>query len=80
MSQIEEQELGFEKALEELEKIVGALENSQLDLETSMEMFKRGMTLYRYCKKKLDEANLKIRDILKEMEEVEPDDNRTSQG
>jgi len=80
VSQAEEQELEFEKALEELEKIVEKLESSQTDLETSIEMFKKGVELYKYCKKKLDEASLKVRDVLKEMEEVESDDDRTSQG
>lgn len=50
----------FEKALEELEKIVERLEDGSLGLEESIAEFERGTRLARYCREKLDEAERRI--------------------
>ncbi len=50
------EELTFEEAIKELESIVAALEEGDVPLEKSLEMFKRGIDLADLCNKKLTEA------------------------
>lgn len=46
----------FEDLLNELNNIVKELEGGNLDLEQSIEKYKRGMELSVLCKEKLEEA------------------------
>ncbi len=55
--------LSFEKALEELEGIVRALESGKAPLDESIQAYERGIALKQYCEKKLTEARLKIEKI-----------------
>lgn len=50
----------FEEAFAELEQIVRRLEEGQLALEDSLELFERGRALAAACSQQLDEAELKI--------------------
>lgn len=50
----------FEQDLEELEKIVHALEEGGLALDDSLKQFEQGIQLYRRCEKALNEAEKKI--------------------
>lgn len=50
----------FEEAVAELELIVDKLEKGELSLDESMEYFRRGVELAKYCNKILDEAERKI--------------------
>ena len=50
----------FEKAMEELEKIVRKLESDTVSLDESIAMFDKGVKLSDYCNKLLDEATLKV--------------------
>lgn len=65
-----EEEIDFEQALTELEKIVKELEAGNLSLEKSLELFERGVKLARFCKEKLTEAELKVNKLIKEREGV----------
>ena len=56
-------ELTFEKALERLAEINGKLESDEISLDESVELFKEGLELSRFCQKKLDEAKLEIEKI-----------------
>jgi exodeoxyribonuclease VII small subunit len=56
-------DLSFEQALVELEKIVTSLESGQAPLEDSITAYERGMTLKKHCEKKLNEAQEKIEKI-----------------
>ena len=67
-------DMSFEKGLAELERIVARLESNEIDLETALADFEQGMKIQQYCKKKLDEANLKIK-ILEEKLSVPYDSN-----
>ena len=51
-----DKEVKFEDALVKLEKIVKDLEEGELDLDKSLELFEDGVGLSRLCMKKLDEA------------------------
>jgi len=53
-------ELKYEEALKRLEKLVGDLENAELDLETRLKKFEEGTKLARLLLKKLDQAKHKV--------------------
>ncbi len=55
--------MSFEEALGELEKIVTGLETGQAPLETSIQSYERGIALKKQCEKKLAEAQEKIEKI-----------------
>ena len=50
----------FESALTELESLVKKLEDGQLTLEQSLELFERGVELSRFCHTSLDNAERRI--------------------
>ncbi len=56
----------FEQSIDELEKLVERLEKGNLQLEDSLECFERGLALTRSCRKSLDEATLKVQNLIKE--------------
>ena len=56
----------FEKAMEELEKIVKKMEDGNMSLEESLKAFEEGIKLSRFCADKLDEAESKVNILLKE--------------
>jgi exodeoxyribonuclease VII small subunit len=61
----------FESAIGELETIVKTLEEGDLPLEKSLELFERGVQLSRFCHSKLEAAEKRI-EILNERGEVRP--------
>jgi exodeoxyribonuclease VII small subunit len=61
----------FESAIAELETIVKTLEEGELPLERSLELFERGVQLSRFCHTRLEEAERRI-EILTERGEVRP--------
>jgi len=52
----QEQEPDFEHALSELENLISRLESGELNLDQSLEHFKRGIELTRRCQSILDQA------------------------
>ena len=54
------EEIKFEKALEQLEKIVDALEGGNISLDEALKKYEEGVRLSRACQKKLQEAEKKI--------------------
>jgi exodeoxyribonuclease VII small subunit len=61
----------FESALTELDAIVKALEEGDLSLEKSLELYERGVQLSRFCHSKLEGAERRI-EILNERGELRP--------
>jgi exodeoxyribonuclease VII small subunit len=57
------QEMSFEQALQELEKIVSHLERGDIPLEDSITSYERGVALKKHCDSKLKDAQLKIEKI-----------------
>ena len=55
------QELSFEKALAELEKLVSQLEGGSLSLEQALASHQRGLELARYCQERLEAAQRQVR-------------------
>lgn len=56
----------FETSLNELEKLVDALENGDLSLEQSLDDFERGIHLTRACQTALTDAQQKVQILLED--------------
>ncbi len=54
------EDLSFELALEELEKLTESMEGRQLSLTELVSAYERGDQLLKYCRKSLDSARKKI--------------------
>jgi exodeoxyribonuclease VII small subunit len=61
----------FEAAIAELETIVKKLEEGDLPLEKSLELYERGVQLSRFCHTRLEEAEKRI-EILTERGDLKP--------
>lgn len=61
----------FESALAELENIVRRMEEGELTLEKSMELYERGLQLSRFCHTTLEAAERRI-ELLNDRGEVKP--------
>jgi exodeoxyribonuclease VII small subunit len=57
------QELTFEAALQELEVLVAKLEEGDLTLEESLDLFERGQKLTDHCNTLLNEASLRVEQL-----------------
>ncbi len=63
-------ERSFEEKLHELEDIVSRLEDGELSLEESMEMFEKGMQLSVACSTKLSQMDQRIKVLVQEGEKL----------
>ena len=70
----------FEGALLKLEEYVRTLEQGDLTLDESLKIFEQGMTLAKYCTKKLDDAENKIEVLLKKDGELIKEDFEVPEG
>lgn len=65
------EDLTFEKALSELEKVVAKMEDGSLSLEQSLAAHKRGLELAKFCQDKLAAAEQQVKvlegDVLKKL-------------
>ena len=61
----------FEKALQELETLVGKMEQGDLTLEQSLKDFERGVELTRHCQQALQEAEQKVEILLQKSADAE---------
>lgn len=61
----------FEAAIAELETVVRKLEDGDLALDASLQLYERGVQLSRYCHARLEEAERRI-EILNERGELKP--------
>jgi len=59
----EQKEPSFEEALTELETLVQKLEQGELSLEESMQVYERGVKLTALCNARLKGAKLKIEEL-----------------
>jgi exodeoxyribonuclease VII small subunit len=55
----------FESALKSLEDIVIQLENGDLALDRSLELFEEGVRISRFCSAKLEEAERKVEMLMR---------------
>jgi exodeoxyribonuclease VII small subunit len=52
--------LSFEEAMDQLEQLVGKLENGDVPLEKAIDLFQEGMKLSHLCSQKLEQIERKI--------------------
>lgn len=58
-------EFDFEQTFTKLEELVNKLESGQESLEKSLELFEEGIKLTQICREKLDNADQKIKELIK---------------
>lgn len=56
----------FEESLDQLEAIVRKLEDGEMPLEESLELFERGVKLSRECRDRLTKAERRMEVLMKE--------------
>lgn len=63
----------YEQAFTELEEIVAALESEEHSLEGTLALFERGQALARRCESLLDQADLRVQQLLgKDLVDFDP--------
>lgn len=60
------QSLSFEDSYERLEEVIRRLEDGALSLEESVALYEEGVLLARHCGRKLDDAELRVTELLQE--------------
>ena len=60
MSEIPVEDMTFEQAMSELERVVGQLERGDVALDQSIALYERGALLKKRCEAKLKEAEEKV--------------------
>ena len=63
-------EMSFEESLLELERTIEKLENGQLPLDESLELFEKGIKLVKECDTKLKNARQKVEKLIEENSEL----------
>ncbi|MCG3179717.1 MAG: Exodeoxyribonuclease 7 small subunit [Phycisphaerae bacterium] len=70
-AQTDAEALTFEQALDELQTIVGAMEEGEVPLGESVAQYERGVSLIRRCRKLLGEAEKRV-ELLSEDDAGQP--------
>lgn len=58
--------ISFEKGIERLEQIVNDLDQNNVHLEKSLDLFKEGIELVKHCNNLLDSAEAKVKVLLED--------------
>lgn len=64
----------FESSLDQLESLVRELESGDLGLEDALGRFEQGVKLSRQCSQALDQAQLRIEGLSRELDDSPDDD------
>ncbi|HMN14599.1 MAG TPA: exodeoxyribonuclease VII small subunit [Bellilinea sp.] len=56
-------ELTYEQAMQELDDLIGSLEEGQSSLEDSLALYERGQALAKRCAELLDKAELRVQQL-----------------
>lgn len=59
----EKEPLTFEEALKQLENTVRQLEDEEITLEASVDLYEKGLKLSRFCTEFLEKAELRIEQV-----------------
>jgi exodeoxyribonuclease VII small subunit len=62
-----EQPANFEQAMEELEQLVDKMESGELPLEASLDAYKRGSELVKFCAAQLERVDKQVKVLEGEM-------------
>lgn len=66
------EDLSFNEASQELEAVIRRLEDNTLELEESLELYERGIKLFKMLRMRLTQAEQKVTALL---DEIEPEDD-----
>ena len=66
--------LSFEDGYDRLEQVIRSLEAGELGLDKSIALYEEGMRLARHCGRKLDDAQLRVTQLLAAAAEEPGDD------
>lgn len=61
------QELDFERAVEQVEKIIEKIESGEIGLEASITEYERGVALIRRCRQVLERAEQRVDELTGQM-------------
>jgi exodeoxyribonuclease VII small subunit len=70
----------FESCLDQLEKTVKLLEAGDLQLEKSLELFEKGMSLSETCRRQLEEAETRVEMLIRKDSRIQPEPYRPEKG
>lgn len=70
MKNMEEENISFESAMEELELIAKSLEKGDLNLDESVKQFEKGIKLSKKCNEILESAEKRISILIQDGEEL----------
>jgi len=68
------QEPGFEEALDKLEKLVSSMESGDIPLAELVEKFEEGSKLVKICEDRLKKAELRIQKLRQKEDSIELDE------
>ena len=63
---LEVENLSLEEALERLEEIVNQMDSESIDLDDSIELFREGMELTKFCRQQIASAEQKVQEVLED--------------
>ncbi len=65
----EENKKTFEESITRLQEIAQILDSQEVDVETSIKLYEEGIVLAKECYKQLKDAELKITNLKKQLED-----------
>lgn len=65
--------IGYADAMNELEDILGQLDNDRLDIDHLAEHVERAATLIALCRERLDTARIRVTEIVADLDEPDSD-------
>jgi exodeoxyribonuclease VII small subunit len=73
-------ELTYAEAIGELEEIVAAIENEDVEVDSLLEKVKRASFLLRYCREKLRHTDEEVKKVLSETAEIDTGDKEKKEN
>jgi exodeoxyribonuclease VII small subunit len=65
---------GYATAYEELQKILEALDQGEVDVDELSEKVKRAAELIEFCQKRLKDTELQVKRVMEKLEKSDPSD------
>ena len=72
---IEKKELSLEQAMARIEQILQTLDSGQGSLDESLALFEEGTTLVHFCNEKLQQAKLRVKEVMAKNESNESEED-----
>lgn len=66
---MDRRDLSFEEAVDRLNRVVRELEEGELPLEKALQLFAEGVSLVKYCRETLDQAEQRVRVLTADLED-----------